>query len=128
MAARLFVANANRNTVTSLDTATGQPTETLLAELQPGALSGQYAELAGAVAGRQTALRGQRQHQHLAVFDVEERGEARSLGFIPVGWYPTTVRLTPDGRKLLVANGKGTISRSNRHSPVPGQASVGGVE
>ena len=28
-------------------------------------------------------------------------------GSIPVGWYPTGVALTPDGKRLLVTNGKG---------------------
>jgi DNA-binding beta-propeller fold protein YncE len=28
-------------------------------------------------------------------------------GAIPVGWYPTGVALTPDGKRLLVTNGKG---------------------
>src|SRR5207248_7358709 len=35
----------------------------------------------------------------LAVFDVSESGKSRSLGFIPVGWYPTSVRVTPDGKQ-----------------------------
>ncbi|MFM8579119.1 MAG: YncE family protein, partial [Planctomycetaceae bacterium] len=29
----------------------------------------------------------------VAVFDISRRGGARSLGFIPCGWYPTSVRL-----------------------------------
>ena len=32
---------------------------------------------------------------NLAVINVSHRGESRSLGFIPVGWYPTSGRLTP---------------------------------
>ena len=34
----------------------------------------------------------------VAVFDVATPGKSRSLGFIPVGWYPTSVRVTPDGQ------------------------------
>src|SRR6185503_14673959 len=56
----------------------------------------------------------------IAVFNVSEVGKSRSLGFIPVGWYPTSVRVTPDGKRLLVANGKGLISKSNRNGPQPG--------
>jgi len=37
----------------------------------------------------------------VAVFDVSTPGKSRSLGFIPVGWYPTSVRITPDGKELL---------------------------
>jgi len=34
-------------------------------------------------------------------------------GFIPVGWYPTAVAVSPDNKTLLVANGKGVASRPN---------------
>ncbi|MCA1686256.1 MAG: phosphoesterase, partial [Planctomycetia bacterium] len=41
------------------------------------------------------------------------------LGFIPTGWYPTSVRLSPDGKTLYVANGKGASSHANREGPNP---------
>jgi len=34
-------------------------------------------------------------------------------GFIPVGWYPTALAVSPDNRTLYVANGKGLASRAN---------------
>ena len=34
-------------------------------------------------------------------------------GFIPTGWYPSAVAVSPDNRFLLVANGKGLKSRAN---------------
>lgn len=34
-------------------------------------------------------------------------------GFIPVGWYPTAVAVSPDNQTLFVANGKGLSSRAN---------------
>jgi hypothetical protein len=34
-------------------------------------------------------------------------------GFIPVGWYPTSVAVSPDGKTLFVANGKGVVTRPN---------------
>jgi YVTN family beta-propeller protein len=34
-------------------------------------------------------------------------------GFIPVGWYPTAVVVSPDNKTLIVANGKGLASRPN---------------
>ena len=56
----------------------------------------------------------------IAVFDVSTPGKSRSLGFIPAGWYPTSVRVTPDGKHLLVANGKGIIPLANPLGPQPG--------
>ena len=49
----------------------------------------------------------------IAVFDVGARGAARPLGFVPTGWYPTAVRLTPDGARLLVASARGLVPRAN---------------
>ncbi len=47
--------------------------------------------------------------------EAQDRGEKISLvnGFIPTGWYPTAVAVTPDNQTLLVANGKGLASRPN---------------
>jgi YVTN family beta-propeller protein len=44
--------------------------------------------------------------------DAAERDEKISLvnGFIPVGWYPTAVAVSPDNKFLLVGNGKGLHS------------------
>jgi YVTN family beta-propeller protein len=41
--------------------------------------------------------------------DAAQHGEKISLvnGFIPVGWYPTAIAVSPDNRLLLVGNGKG---------------------
>jgi YVTN family beta-propeller protein len=43
------------------------------------------------------------------------KGESVSLveGFIPVGWYPSALAVSPNGDDLIVANGKGLASRSN---------------
>ncbi|MEO7318399.1 MAG: beta-propeller fold lactonase family protein, partial [Chthoniobacteraceae bacterium] len=117
---RLFVANANRNTVTALDTATGRASETLLAELQPGAPTGNTPNSVALSPDGKRLFVANANINTLAVFDVEVSGKARSLGFIPTGWYPTSVRVSPDGKRLFVANGKGGISKANRHGDHPG--------
>ncbi len=43
---------------------------------------------------------------------VVSRREGRVLGYLPAGWYPTSVALSPDGTKLFVANAKGSRSRN----------------
>jgi hypothetical protein len=45
------------------------------------------------------------------VFDVSKPGNSQSKGFIPTGWYPTSVRVT--NNKIYVANGKGFSSFPN---------------
>ncbi len=117
--ARLFVANANRNTVTVLDTATGRAAETLLAELQPGAPTGNTPNSLALSPDEKRLFVANANINTLAVFDVAEAGKSRSEGFIPTGWYPTSVRVSLDGRKLFVANGKGGISSANRNGLDP---------
>jgi YVTN family beta-propeller protein len=57
-----------------------------------------------------------------ALLDEKAREYAESIsivnGFIPVGWYPSALAVSPDGATLFVANGKGLRSRSN--APEPG--------
>ena len=48
---------------------------------------------------------------NLAVVNVKEPGGSAPLGFIPAGWYPTSVRLARDGKTIYVANGKGAARR-----------------
>ena len=50
----------------------------------------------------------------VAVIDVEERGKSRPLGFLPTGWYPTFVTTTADGKRIIVASGKGVGTGPNR--------------
>ncbi|MDB6173936.1 MAG: hypothetical protein JWL59_3247 [Chthoniobacteraceae bacterium] len=125
--AHLFVANANGNSVSIVDTTDGRIAETLVAELQPGAAPGNTPNSLALSPNEERLFVANANINTIAVFDVETIGHSRSLGFIPVGWYPTSVRLTPDGKKLLAANGKGLISKPNRNGPIPGRAGVAGI-
>jgi YVTN family beta-propeller protein len=117
----LFVANANRNTVTVLDTTNGKALETLSASLYPNMPSGSTPNSLALTPDGKTLFVANADNNNLAVFDVSTPGRSRSLGFIPVGWYPTSVRVTPDGKRLLVSNGKGVISKANPGGPQPGR-------
>ncbi len=116
----LYVANANRNSVSVLDTTTGATVETLIAELQPGAEAGNTPNSLALSPDEKHLFVANANINTVAVFELAEPGKSRSVGFIPVGWYPTSVRVTPDGKRLLVANGKGLISKANRNGPKPG--------
>ncbi len=119
----LFVANANRNTVTVLDTETGKTLETLTAALYPNAPSGSTPNSLALMPDERILFVANANNNNLAVFDVSAPGHSHSLGFIPVGWYPTSVRVTPDGRRLLVSNGKGILPMANPNGPQPGRKS-----
>jgi YVTN family beta-propeller protein len=118
----LFVANANKNTVTVLNTETGKAIETIWAALYPQSPPGSTPNSLALSPDEKTLFVANANINVVAVFDVSTPGKSRSLGFIPVGWYPTSVRVTPDGKHLLVANGKGVIPKANPLGPQPGVA------
>ena len=116
----LFVANANQNTVTVLETDSGRAVENIWAALYPQSPPGSTPNSLALSPDDKMLFVANANNNTVAVFDVTKPGESRSLGFIPVGWYPTSVRVTPDGRHLLVANRKGNQPLANPHGPQPG--------
>ncbi|MFO1055167.1 MAG: bifunctional YncE family protein/alkaline phosphatase family protein [Planctomycetota bacterium] len=119
--ARLFVGNANENTVTIADAVTGKVEETISTALHPLAPPGATPNaLAISPDGEYLAV-ANADNNDLAIFEIEERGGTRALGFVPVGQYPTAVCFFgEDGDRIAVANGKGsTGSRANPHGPQP---------
>jgi DNA-binding beta-propeller fold protein YncE len=115
----LFVANANENTVTVLNTDSGKPIETIWAALYLQSPPGSTPNSLTLSPDEKTLFVANANLNVVAVFDVSTARKSRSLGFIPVGWYPTSVRVTPDGQHLLVANGKGVIPKANPLGPQP---------
>jgi DNA-binding beta-propeller fold protein YncE len=115
----LFVANANDNTVSVLDTKSGRAVETLWATLFPDSPRGATPNSLALSPDGKRLFVANANINAIAVFDVSAPGHGRSLGFIPSGWYPTCVRVTPDGKKLLIANGKGNIAMANPDGPQP---------
>jgi YVTN family beta-propeller protein len=116
---RLFVANANNNSVSVIDVEEGKVRETINAALFPGVPNGSTPNGVALTADGGTLYIANADNNYLAVFDIRREGSSRSLGFIPVGWYPTCVKVLAGGR-LIVANGKGGSSRANPGGPNPG--------
>lgn len=114
---RLFVANANDNSVSIINTATGKVTETIGTALYPTQLTGSTTNGLALSANEKTLYIANADNNCLAVFDVSVPGNSKSMGFIPVGWYPTNVKIT--GNKILVTNGKGFTSMANPDGPQP---------
>jgi YVTN family beta-propeller protein len=116
---RLFVACANSNTVTVLDTTSGKATETISTALYPKAPSGSTPNSLALSADGKVLFVANADNNNIALFNTSEPGESRSMGFIPVGWYPTSVRFNPLDKKIYVANGKGLMSHANVQGPNP---------
>ncbi len=113
----LFVANANDNSVSVIDTRDGKILETLNAALYPDAPSGSTSNGVALSDDEKTLYIANADNNCLAVFDVEKPGFSHSEGFIPVGWYPTHVKVI--GKKIFVSNGKGFTSSANPYGPNP---------
>jgi len=114
---RLFVANANDNSVSAVDLASGRVTETLNAALFPGSLTGSTTNSVALSKDGHTLYVANADNNCIAVFDISRPGAASSRGFIPTGWYPTCVRVM--NGKIYVANGKGFSSFPNPNGPNP---------
>jgi YVTN family beta-propeller protein len=113
----LYVANANDNDVSVIDTRTHKVLETLNAALYPDAPSGSTTNGLSLSRDERTLYIANADNNCLAVFDVSHPGASTSKGFIPTGWYVTSVRVI--GKKLYAANGKGFSSYPNPHGPNP---------
>ena len=104
---RLYVSNGGLNTVTVLAADDGRVLETLSSALAPGDPPGSTPDSLALSRDGRTLYVANASNNNVAVFDVSDPGNSRSLGFIPTGWFPTAVRLTPDGGKLLVVSARG---------------------
>ncbi len=118
----LFVANAQDNSVSVISTRTRRTFETLNAALYPNAPNGSTTNSLALSTDEKTLYVANADNNCLAVFDVsglqnKSATASHARGFIPTGWYPTSVRTI--GSKILVANAKGFTSLPNPDAPRP---------
>jgi YVTN family beta-propeller protein len=113
----LYVANANDNSVSVIDTRQLKVIETLNSSLYPGSPSGSTTNSVALSSDEKTLYIANADNNCLAVFDISIPGTGVSKGFIPTAWYPTCVRVVKD--KILISNGKGLSSHANPYGPNP---------
>jgi DNA-binding beta-propeller fold protein YncE len=128
----IFVSNGNDDSVTVLDAAGLSP----MANIRLNALDGQDARLKGA---QPVALALSPDEQLLfvaeaglnAVAVVDVGGPTPSvLGQIPVGWWPSAVRVAPDGGTLYVldSKGRGVGPNDGEHNAARGEGVLESVD
>ncbi len=115
----LYVACADSNMVIVLDTKTGCQIEVITTSLYPHSPHGSTPSSLALAPNGKTLWVANADANPLTVIDVSARGQSRALGFIPTGWYPTSVRMSATADRIIVANGKGLMSKANRNGPNP---------
>jgi YVTN family beta-propeller protein len=113
----LFTSCANDNSVHIIDTESGKVIEQLHTACFPEAPAGSTPNALAISEDGKRLYVANADNNSLAVFDISEVGESRSLGFIPTGWYPTSVKVLD--HKIWVTNGKGSSSFANPKGPNP---------
>ncbi|HTN19676.1 MAG TPA: bifunctional YncE family protein/alkaline phosphatase family protein [Pelobium sp.] len=114
----LFVANGGDNSVSVINTKTNKVAEIISCSVYPTQLIGSTTNGLALSDDEKTLYIANADNNCLAVFDVDKIGKSKSKGFIPVGWYPTSVKYSKG--KIWVANGKGFSSMPNPKGPQPG--------
>ncbi len=120
---RLYVANANSNSVSVVDLAAGKTIETISVALFPKSPIGSTTNALVITRDGRRLYAANADNNCVAVIDLAGKGRRQSIveGFIPVGWYPTALALSPDDKTLYVANGKGLESMPDLNGPNPTQ-------
>jgi YVTN family beta-propeller protein len=120
--ARLYVANANSDTVSVLDPRTMRLEHTVLVRPDPGLPFGSGTNAVALSPDGRTLYAANAGNNAVAVLAVGEGRTAPVLvGFVPTGWYPGAV-VADDGH-VFVANVKGEGSRSRPPGRVGWQVS-----
>lgn len=117
----LYVANANSNTVSVIDTALMKEIEAISTALHPRSPIGSTPNAVALSPNEKTLYIANADNNNVAIVNVSKRGESKVAGFIPTGWYPTSVRVSRDGKRIFVANGKGVTGAANPGGPQPGK-------
>jgi DNA-binding beta-propeller fold protein YncE len=118
--ARLFVAAANTNNVYAFGaTSNGEfrPLEAISTALTPFQPFGMTPSSLAISSDLKRLFIACSDGNAVAVADITAP-HSRVLGFIPTGWYPTSVATMPDN-SLVIVNGKGLGSRPNPNGPNP---------
>ena len=113
----LFVANSNDNSVSIISVSNRKVVETLTSSLYPNAPQGSTTNGVALSPDEKILYIANADNNCLTLFDVSQPGKSVSKGFIPTGWYPTSVKVI--GKKIFVTNGKGFSSFANPDGPNP---------
>ncbi|MFN7939554.1 MAG: alkaline phosphatase family protein [Bryobacteraceae bacterium] len=103
---RLYIANANSDSVTVVDTGTQHVLGHINVRPFAKAPLGSSPNALAVAADGRTLYVANAANNAVAVVDVS-KAEPEVRGFIPTGWYPTAVALSANNRRVFIASGYG---------------------
>ena len=106
---RLYVANANSDTVSVIDGVSNAVAESILVRPDPSLPFGSASNALAVSADGSRLFVANGGNNAVAVVRLNQGGSSTVEGFIPAGWYPGA--MATDGTNLFVANTKGLGSR-----------------
>ena len=104
---RLYVANANSDSVTVIDTNADRVVATFVARITPKAPVGSAPNALAVSRDGKTLYVANGADNAVAIIDTPS---GKTRGFVPTGWFPTAVALSADEKTILVASGYGVGS------------------
>jgi YVTN family beta-propeller protein len=110
----LYVANASSDTVSVIDGRSDRLVATIDVAPVPGSPKGSMPEGLAVSPDGATLYVAEAGENAIAVVDVATRA---LRGLIPTAWYPADVKVTPNGRRLVVVNTNGFGAGPNRCGP-----------
>jgi YVTN family beta-propeller protein len=110
---RIFVACASSDWVAVIDAKRGIVSERIHTALFPRAPEGSTPDALAFAPDGKTLFVANADNNCIAVIDIADPGKSQVKGFVPTGWYPTSVAVTPDGKRLLAGVGKGLQTKAN---------------
>ncbi|MBT9331552.1 bifunctional YncE family protein/alkaline phosphatase family protein [Paracidobacterium acidisoli] len=112
---RVFVTDGDRNLVSMVNTETQQAEEEIDVSLNRTPLAGSTPDGVALSANGRTLFVACANNNSVAVVDVTRRRHAAVPGFLPVGWFPSSLTVLGTGseQRLVVANAKGAHSFEN---------------
>ncbi len=113
---RLYVANAGSDTISVVDTASDRVVQTIL--LRPAEAHGLPGCTPTSVCLSPDGATLYATLGDMNAVAVVALPQGSLKGYIPVGWYPTSVAISADGRRLFVANAKGVQARNPNNTSV----------
>lgn len=105
----LVCANAGSDNLSVIDLTTREVVDTIWTRLQPADLLGAAPNALAFSADGKRLFAANGSQNAIAVIDceLEDRGESKLLGLIPVGWWPGAVTFDAARKRIHVANIKG---------------------